>query len=112
MQPHGIANTGRYSGSKLNTKLVECASRLRKRGIITCIVTNNWYSDAKENDLEALMSQLRPHFDFVVESRLLKMRKPNPLIYKHALKVIGNNVLPDECVFLDDLGPVCYFLLH
>jgi epoxide hydrolase-like predicted phosphatase len=81
----------RYSGSKLNDKLVQCAATLRKKGIITCIITNNWYSDATENDLEILMSKLRPHFDHIIESRLVGMRKPNPAIFKHALEVKTNS---------------------
>jgi FMN phosphatase YigB (HAD superfamily) len=33
---------------------------------------------------------------------VLGIRKPNPEIFKHALKTIGCN--PEEVVFLDDIG--------
>jgi putative hydrolase of the HAD superfamily len=41
-------------------------------------------------------------FDAVLESRVLGVRKPDPLFYELACERLG--VLPEECVFLDDLG--------
>jgi putative hydrolase of the HAD superfamily len=41
-------------------------------------------------------------FDFVVESSVVGFRKPEPQFYTAACDALG--VLPNECVFLDDLG--------
>ena len=41
-------------------------------------------------------------FDVIVESSVEGVRKPNPRIYEIACNRMG--VVPDGCVFLDDLG--------
>jgi putative hydrolase of the HAD superfamily len=41
-------------------------------------------------------------FDAVLESSALGVRKPDPRFYEMACEAVG--VLPDEAVFLDDLG--------
>jgi putative hydrolase of the HAD superfamily len=41
-------------------------------------------------------------FEHVVESSKLELRKPDPRIYRHACELLG--VVPERCVYLDDLG--------
>ena len=42
------------------------------------------------------------HFDFIIESSKVGVRKPDPRFYEMACEQLG--VLPSDCVFLDDLG--------
>ena len=48
------------------------------------------------------VNKIMSHFDLIYESYKLGMRKPEPRIYKHLLKIM--NIKPEETVFLDDLG--------
>jgi putative hydrolase of the HAD superfamily len=40
-------------------------------------------------------------FQVIVDSSEVRMRKPNPAIFRHALERLGG-VAPQECLFLDD----------
>ncbi|NXY92522.1 HYES hydrolase, partial [Alcedo cyanopectus] len=56
-------------------------------GFKTCVLTNNWVDDGGERVLMAtLLTQLRRHFDLVLESCRVGMQKPDPRIYSHALE--------------------------
>jgi len=55
----------------------------------------------KAEAIAAIMAR----FDHVVESSKVGVRKPNPAIYRLACDVLG--VVPDQCVYLDDLGINC-----
>ncbi|PYM81324.1 MAG: hypothetical protein DME13_20610 [Candidatus Rokuibacteriota bacterium] len=46
--------------------------------------------------------RLCPHFDVVIESQAVGMRKPDPRIYQLACRELG--VTPPETAFLDDIG--------
>lgn len=46
--------------------------------------------------------QLKTLFDHYIESAILGLRKPDPMIYKKACEIVG--VQPSEVVFLDDIG--------
>ena len=48
------------------------------------------------------MSEVLDHFDVIVESSRVALRKPDPAIYRLVCDELG--VAPDEAVFLDDLG--------
>ena len=52
--------------------------------------------------LADLSAQLLPYFDHFVESAALGIRKPNPEIFRHALKLM--ECKPEEVAFLDDIG--------
>src|ERR1700730_148329 len=52
--------------------------------------------------LTELSAQLLPYLDHFIESAVLGIRKPNPEIFRHALKTMGCK--PGEVVFLDDIG--------
>src|SRR5439155_5146216 len=46
--------------------------------------------------------RLRSHFDVMIESQAVGLRKPDPRIYQLACRVLG--VAPAETAFLDDIG--------
>ncbi|XP_003412411.1 bifunctional epoxide hydrolase 2 isoform X1 [Loxodonta africana] len=89
------------SARKINRPIFQAALTLRKKGFTTCILTNNWLVDsAQRGSLAQLMSELRLHFDFLIESCHAGMAKPEPQIYKLVLDTLQAN--PNEVVFLDD----------
>ena len=58
-------------------------------GFSTCILTNNWLDDSAQRGSRAqLMCELRPHFDFLIESCRVGMAKPDPQIYKLMLDTL------------------------
>ena len=79
-----------------------CKSRYR----IACI-TNNVKSGtgpgmASDKSKATQVREVMGLFDFVIESSIEGIRKPNPAIYQLACERVG--IAPEECVFLDDLG--------
>ena len=66
----------------------------------TACLTNN-FTRAEAVVSEEIQS-IYALFDAVLESRVLGVRKPDPLFYELACERLG--VRPEECVFLDDLG--------
>ncbi|KAF3818428.1 hypothetical protein GH733_011845 [Mirounga leonina] len=88
---------------KINHPMLQAALALRKKGYTTCILTNNWLDDsAQRGSLAQLLCQLRPHFDFLIESCRIRMAKPEPQIYRFVLDTMKAS--PSEVVFLDDVG--------
>ncbi|XP_016070351.1 PREDICTED: bifunctional epoxide hydrolase 2 [Miniopterus natalensis] len=91
------------SARKINHPMLQAALALRKKGFITCILTNNWLDDSTQrSSIAQLMYELRPHFDFLIESCQIGMAKPDPQIYKFVLETLKAS--PNEIVFLDDIG--------
>ncbi|XP_069340931.1 bifunctional epoxide hydrolase 2 isoform X2 [Eulemur rufifrons] len=91
------------SARKINRPMLQAAVALRKKGFTTCILTNNWLDDrAERGGLAQMMCELRPNFDFLIESCRIGMAKPDPQIYKFALDTLKAS--PSEVVFLDDIG--------
>jgi len=99
---------------KVNQPIIDAIEIIKSKGIKTCALTNNWYygniagtnqpksieqfsSDVKFS--EAILYSL---VDVVVESRIVKMRKPDPRIYQYTVEKLGVDF--KDCVFLDDLG--------
>lgn len=73
---------------------------LRRRGVVVGVVSN---ADGRvESYLEA--AGLREHLDFVVDSAVVGVEKPDPRIFEHALSLAG--VAPDEAVHVGDLYEV------
>uniref|UniRef100_G1NVS8 Bifunctional epoxide hydrolase 2 n=1 Tax=Myotis lucifugus TaxID=59463 RepID=G1NVS8_MYOLU len=91
------------SARKINQPMLQAVLALRKKGFTTCILTNNWLDDSTQrSSLAQLMYELRPHFDFLIESCRIGMAKPDPQIYKFMLDTLKAS--PNEVVFLDDIG--------
>ncbi len=79
-------------------RMIEGIRRLRARGLRVGALTNNWRRDDASEDGHPLGQ----HFDVVVESSVVGLRKPDPRIYELTCRRL--DVRPDETVFLDDLG--------
>nr|XP_027782798.1 bifunctional epoxide hydrolase 2 isoform X1 [Marmota flaviventris] len=100
------------SARNINRPMLQAALDLRKKGFVTCILTNNWLDDSATRDsLAKLMCELNPHFDFLIESCQVGMVKPEPQIYKFVLDTLKakpselqNWLKPTQVVFLDDIG--------
>jgi len=88
-----IADAGRE-----RPQMLRAVARLRERGLRVGALTNNW---ARE-DADPGPHRLRPHFDVVIESQAVGMRKPDPRIYQLACRELA--VVPAETAFLDDIG--------
>ena len=67
---------------------------LRAEGFAVAAVTNNWRSMP--------VSDLRSHFDLMIESCVEGVRKPEEAIYLLLLEQLG--VPAEKVVFLDDIG--------
>ena len=70
---------------------------LKQRGLLTAIVSN--MGDAVHEHMERELNWLG-RFDVLVWSYQLKMAKPEPGIYRHALERLG--IWPEETFFIDD----------
>ena len=81
----------------------------RKNGILVAALTNNWYGPEEGSESNSKLDTFNnlelydflQQFDVVVESRVVKMRKPDPHIYTLACDKLG--VKPSECVYLDGI---------
>jgi putative hydrolase of the HAD superfamily len=68
--------------------------RARAAGVRTCLLSNSWGSTYPRELFTGL-------FDAVVISAEVRLRKPDPAIFHHALELLG---LPaEECAFIDDI---------
>jgi putative hydrolase of the HAD superfamily len=88
---------------QIRPEMVEAVRRCREQ-LVTACLTNNWVSfddipvvpSAGGRDAALL------HFDHVIESSRVGVRKPDTRFYELACETCG--VEPSEAVFLDDLG--------
>lgn len=88
----------------LRPEMLAAVHRCRNAGLTTGAITNNHMPFAEVPDGIRLpqLDEVLAAFDHVIESSVVGVRKPDPRIYEMACEQLG--VLPDECVFLDDLG--------
>ena len=79
--------------------MVEAVRRCHER-LKTAMLTNNWSHpvEVEGNPFDVL----RNHFDVVVESSKVGIRKPEPAFYEMACDLL--EIEPSEAVFLDDIG--------
>ncbi|XP_070554463.1 bifunctional epoxide hydrolase 2-like [Ptychodera flava] len=89
--------------TKVVPSMLQALLALRRNGLKTCILTNNYINDIPDRpENSSFMVVLRHYADHIIESCRVGMRKPSPEIYKLACDAIG--VAPSEAVFLDDIG--------
>jgi putative hydrolase of the HAD superfamily len=95
-------------GGDLRPQMLEALRRCHDR-LKTALLTNNFVPLDAPRDTAAdgtvrsgLMGQVLDHFDVVVESSRVSLRKPDPAIYRLVCDELG--VEPAEAAFLDDLG--------
>ena len=85
---------------ELRPEMVEavrrCAARLK-----TGLLTNN-FTSAGASPRAHPFEEVLGHFDVIVESSVVGVRKPDPRFYELACARL--QIEPDEAVFLDDLG--------
>lgn len=107
----GLAVLRLLSG-ELRPRMVEALRRCHER-LRTALLTNNFVPEGlgEPGDGPANgdpsggsnpLARVREHFDVVVESRHVGLRKPDPAIYHLVCDELG--VDPTEAAFLDDLG--------
>jgi putative hydrolase of the HAD superfamily len=77
-------------------EMLAAIGRIRAQGLKAGAVTNNWIGE------EPGMSALAPHFDVMIESSVVGIRKPDPAIFHLACERLA--IAPREAVFLDDIG--------
>ena len=97
-------------GGELRPQVVEALRRCHDR-LKTALLTNNFVPsgpdgpDPTGNDRSrpgGPMAEVLAHFDVIVESSRVALRKPDPAIYRLVCDELG--VEPEEAVLLDDLG--------
>ncbi|XP_069053735.1 bifunctional epoxide hydrolase 2 [Lepisosteus oculatus] len=87
----------------INAPMLEAAIKLRSRGFTTCVLTNNWVDDSSQRGgMARTLTALSGHFDLIVESCRVGMRKPETSIYSFTLDRLQSK--PQEVIFLDDIG--------
>ncbi|CAD5213456.1 unnamed protein product [Bursaphelenchus xylophilus] len=102
MKPGG--KTADILGDK-DENIITAIEKLRDHGGLTIgLLSNVGFSD--ENFSETDVSRVdKGHFDVIVESCRVNLRKPDPRIFVLTAEKVG--VTPEECVFLDDLWANC-----
>jgi putative hydrolase of the HAD superfamily len=95
---------------QLRPRMVEALRRCHDR-LKTALLTNNFVphedppaggGTVRRDDGRNPMAEVLHHFDVIVESSRVALRKPDPAIYRLVCDELG--VEPEEAVFLDDLG--------
>ena len=78
-------------------------------GFKTGVITNNWIDDTS-NQTNQLSRFLSEHFDVVLQSCLLGIQKPNPIIYRLACQRLG--IEPTEVYTYVCLCVGCMVLIY
>ena len=92
---------GLLSGS-VRAEMVEALDRVIAAGYKTACLTNNVSAADADEARAAAIADVLARFDAVIESSKVGVRKPEPRFYE--LACVTLDVLPEACVFLDDLG--------
>lgn len=93
---------------QLRPEMVEALERVRRHYRVACITNNmpaSHEAPPPRTAQAAQVAEVLALFEHVVESSRLQLRKPDPRIYLHACGLLG--VVPEACVYLDDLGINC-----
>jgi putative hydrolase of the HAD superfamily len=87
----------------LRPEMVEALRRVKSHFKTGCI-TNNLPGDviASTGGRSIYLPEVMALFDHVIESAKIGLRKPDPRIYRMMIEAL--DVLPEHCVYLDDLG--------
>ncbi|MBN3296070.1 ACD10 dehydrogenase, partial [Amia calva] len=78
--------------------MTEAIRRIRAEGLKTALLSNNFFLQGGDTYLPVERAQ----FDVIVESCIEGICKPDPRIYQLCVDRLG--VLPQDAVFLDDVG--------
>jgi epoxide hydrolase-like predicted phosphatase len=85
-----------FGGMGADAAMVDAVRAARRAGVRTGLISNSWGVDRYDREL------LDELFDGVVLSGEVGLRKPHADIYLLGAEAIDR--LPEECVFVDDLG--------
>jgi len=89
---------------EIRPAMVEALRRCHER-LATALLTNNvvtMRTDGMAGGASAELAAVLDHFDVVLESSVVGVRKPDPEFYRRACAALA--IEPAEAVFLDDLG--------
>ena len=90
----------------IRPQMVEALRRCRAAFRVACITNNMKAGEgpgmARNPEKARAVADVMTLFEHVVESSKLGLRKPDPLIYRHACDLL--DVPPESCIYLDDLG--------
>jgi putative hydrolase of the HAD superfamily len=78
--------------------MLEAIRTIRRRGLRTGALTNNWRREAPSQEERPLVDL----FDVFIESSVVGLRKPDPRIYRLVCRELGVELR--ETIFLDDIG--------
>ena len=88
-----------------NHEMIGFMAEVRDRGLRMALLTNNvreW-----EPRWRPLLPEIDDIFEVVVDSAFVGMRKPEPEIYELTLERLGDDLQPEDCVFVDDIEINC-----
>ena len=90
----------------IRPQMVEALRRCKAAFRVACITNNMKAGEgpgmARSPERAKAVADIMTLFEHVVESSKLGLRKPDPLIYRHACELL--DVPPESCIYLDDLG--------
>ncbi len=90
----------------IRPQMVEALRRCKVAFRVACITNNMKAGEgpgmARSPEKAKAVADVMALFEHVVESSKLGLRKPDPLIYRHACELL--DVPPESCIYLDDLG--------
>lgn len=85
----------------LRPEMVRAVQRCHER-LKTGLLTNNFVAFGDDGPAPERFNAVMDHFDVVVESSRVGIRKPEPAFYELACELL--DIEPAEAVFLDDIG--------
>lgn len=94
--PEGDLLEGLFQALTPAGRLWDLARQVRDAGVVTGLLSNSWGTHTYPWDA------LDQHFDAMVISGDVGLRKPDPAIYRLACDRVGQP--PEACVFVDDLA--------
>ncbi len=94
----------------IRPRMVAALDAIRDAGLLLGCITNNVPSGegpgmAGSAEKAVAVHAIMERFDHVIESSKAGIRKPDPRIYQMMCDALS--VVPDTCVYLDDLGINC-----
>lgn len=95
VDPEGVL-TRQFAGIRPDEEMWALAADARAQGLKVALLSNSW-GDIYPRE------RLAEAFDVLVISAEVRLRKPDPAIYRLALDRLG--VAPEEAVFVDDAQP-------
>jgi putative hydrolase of the HAD superfamily len=83
-----------FAGFEPVEEMYDALRKARAAGVRTCLLSNSWGNTYPRQRFDEI-------FDAVVISSEVRLRKPDPAIFQHALDLVG--LPPQECAFVDDI---------